>query len=175
MEAAASIALESGVENLTVAAVAERAGLSRTSVYEYFASKEELVHDLILDELRCYTELLSSAIEKEATPDEQLQNWIASALTYVADGRHLLAKSLNAALTSLDNGADVAIAHRKLLAPLKATLIAMKIPNADQALSLIRSATDSATKRIETGAEPRTEIAATTTFILAGLRALTNS
>ena len=50
IEAAASIAMESGGAAITVAAVAQRAGLSRTSVYEYFGSGSELVADLVIDE-----------------------------------------------------------------------------------------------------------------------------
>jgi AcrR family transcriptional regulator len=49
IDAAAAIALESGGEAVTVAAVAARAGLSRTSVYEYFASSADLAADLIID------------------------------------------------------------------------------------------------------------------------------
>jgi len=45
IEAAASIALESGGAAVTVAAVAQKAGLSRTSVYEYFGSSADLVAD----------------------------------------------------------------------------------------------------------------------------------
>lgn len=175
ISAAASIALEDGVENLTVASVAERAGLSRTSVYEYFASKEELVQDLIVDELQRYVEVLSSAITGESNPERQLIQWIETALHFVADGRHLLIKSLNAAQISLDNGAEIATAHRRLLSPLRQTLNELGVMDADQALSLIRSATDSATKRIESGADSHSEIDATTKFVIAGLRALKNS
>jgi AcrR family transcriptional regulator len=45
IEAAASIALESGGAAVTVAAEAQKAGLSRTSVYEYFGSSADLVAD----------------------------------------------------------------------------------------------------------------------------------
>ena len=38
IDAALAIALESGAANITVAAVAQRAGLARSSIYEYFSS-----------------------------------------------------------------------------------------------------------------------------------------
>ena len=62
IEAAASIALESGGAAITVAAVAQRAGLSRTSVYEYFGSGSELVADLVIDELHNFAETLNGAV-----------------------------------------------------------------------------------------------------------------
>jgi AcrR family transcriptional regulator len=57
IQAAASIALESGGSAVTVAAVAARAGLSRTSVYEYFGSSAELAADLVIEEIQLYRSL----------------------------------------------------------------------------------------------------------------------
>ena len=59
--AATAIALEAGGSAVTVAAVAERAGLSRTSVYEYFGSSAEPVADLIVDELRLQLQSISAS------------------------------------------------------------------------------------------------------------------
>ena len=95
IEAAAAIALESGGEAVTVAAVAQRAGLSRTSVYEYFASSSDLIADLIIDELRTFSLTLEEAIAGISEPTDAIEQWITTSLIYVADGRHLLAKALN--------------------------------------------------------------------------------
>ena len=94
IEAAAGIALESGGSAVTVAAVAQRAGLSRTSVYEYFGSSADLVADLVLEELKNFAQYLQSAVLQSAQPVDNIHAWIESALTYIADGRHLLAKAL---------------------------------------------------------------------------------
>ena len=175
MSAAAQITLENGLENLTISAIADRAGLSRTSVYEYFSSKEELVRDLIIDELHNYVETLRSAIDKEADYSTQIAQWIERALTYIAEGNHLLVKSLNAALPLIEDRSGITAAHRQLLDPLRQTLINMRISDIDQALSLIRSVTDGATKRIESGVDPKSEIEASISFINAGLAALKKS
>ncbi len=95
IEAAASIALESGGTAITVAAVAQRAGLSRTSVYEYFGSSADLAADLVLEELKSFAQYVHDAVAETEQPLENISAWIQSALTYIADGRHLLAKALN--------------------------------------------------------------------------------
>ena len=76
ISAAAAIALESGSEAITVAAVAQRAGLARTSVYEYFGSSAELVADLIIEELSAFTDILVAAVEPANLPEEAIANWI---------------------------------------------------------------------------------------------------
>jgi AcrR family transcriptional regulator len=172
IDAAAAIALESGGEAITVAAVAARAGLSRTSVYEYFASSADLAADLVIDELESFAQALDVATADVLDPAESVEKWIEASLQYIADGRHLLAKALNAVDLPRNRGAAIGAAHRSLLAPLTVKLQAMGIQEIDFALSMIQSTTDSASKRIESGDDAEQVIAKTTTFCIAGLSAL---
>jgi AcrR family transcriptional regulator len=172
IDAAAAIALESGGEAVTVASVAERAGLSRTSVYEYFASSAELTADLVIDELNGFVSALTEAIKNPENPELAIEQWITAALRYIADGRHLLAKALSATDTPKDRAAEIGASHRALLAPLRNSLEKMQISDITQAMALIQSATDVATKRIEGGADADLEIATTTAFCIAGLKGL---
>jgi AcrR family transcriptional regulator len=172
IDAAAAIALESGGAAVTVASVAERAGLSRTSVYEYFASSAELTADLVIDELNGFVNALTAAIKNPENPELAIEQWITAALRYIADGRHLLAKALSATDTPKDRAAEIGAAHRALLAPLRNSLNSMNIKDISQAMALLQSATDVATKRIEGGADADLEIATTTAFCIAGLKGL---
>lgn len=175
ISAAAAIALESGSEAITVSAVAQRAGLARTSVYEYFGSSAELVADLIIEELNAFTDILVQAVEPAKVPEEAIANWINSALKYIADGRHLLAKALSATSLPLNRSAEIGAAHRALLAPLSSALTQIGVRDLNYALSMIQSLTDAATKRIENGNSADTEISKTTAFCIAGLRTLIES
>ena len=172
IEAAAAIALESGGDSITVAAVAQRAGLSRTSVYEYFGSSSDLIADLIIDELKTFTDILNVAVDEISDPYEAIAQWIETSLSYVADGRHLLAKALNATDIPRERGVHIAAAHRALLAPLTASLQAIGVEDTTQALYLLQAATDVATKRIENGNDAEREITMTSAFCIAGIRAL---
>ena len=172
IEAAAAIALESGGESITVAAVAQRAGLSRTSVYEYFSSSADLVADLVIDELKSFAGALESSISNQVDPYQSIEIWISNSLLYIADGRHLLAKALNAVEIPRERSADIGAAHRQLLAPLTQSLKSIGITDINQCLSLIQSITDVATKRIESGADAESEISRTIAFCIAGIRSL---
>jgi AcrR family transcriptional regulator len=173
--AATAIALEESSASISIAAVAARAGLSRTSVYEYFASSQDLVADLLIEELNNFSALLAKAIEDEIEPITALAIWIETSLNYVADGRHLLAKSLHATTLPRERSAEIAAAHRQMLAPLKKTLLSLGITDTARAMSQLQAVTDVATRRIESGAASATdEIAVTTDFYLAGVKALSN-
>lgn len=174
MNAATEIALETGAYDISVAAVAARAGLSRTSVYEYFASSSEIVADLIIEELANFTEYLSGQIDGLADPYESIEIWITRSLEYVADGRHMLAKTLSAVDLPREHSSAIGIAHRKLLAPLSSHLTAAGITDTRQALGLIQSATDSATRRIEADCDAEKEITTTSQFCIAGIKAISD-
>ena len=174
IESAAAIALESGGEAITVAAVATRAGLSRTSVYEYFASSADLAADLVVDELSNFTKTLEAATNGEEMPLQAIEKWIEASLQYIADGRHLLAKALNAIHLPSNRSAEIGAAHRALLAPLRGKLIEIGISETDFALSMIQSVTDKASRRIESGDDAEKVISSTTKFCIAGLQTLAN-
>ena len=172
IEAAASIALESGGAAITVAAVAQRAGLSRTSVYEYFGSGSELVADLVIDELNSFAETLNAAVADCVDAQCIVTCWVKGALTYIADGRHLLAKALNATSLPQERAAAIGSAHRGLLAPLVSGLSAMGVKDTQRALLFIQAITDASTKRIEAGHDAEAEIKSATAFCIAGLASI---
>ena len=172
LDAASGLALESGPTSVTVSAVAARAGLSRTSFYEYFSSSSEIVAELITDELNNFTNYLTEKVATASTPDEAITSWIEGSLEYVADGRHLLARALSTLELSAERSTQIGIAHRKMLAPLSAPLSQLGVRDVRQALALIHASTESATRRIEAGMDSASEIESTRNFIVAGLKAL---
>jgi len=172
LDAASSIALENGPTSITVSSVAARAGLSRTSFYEYFASSSEIVAELITDELNDFTDFLTQKVAAVSSPEAAITAWIEGSLEYVADGRHLLARALSTLELSAERSTQIGIAHRKMLAPLAAPLTQLGIKDTRQALALIHAATESATRRIEAGMDSANEIESTRNFLIAGLKAL---
>ncbi len=172
ISAASAIALQEGGNAVTVAAVAEKAGLSRTSVYEYFASSAELVADLVIEELTVFAHSLEDAVALTSNPYDAIDSWISAALRYIGDGRHLLAKALSSTSMPKDRAGDIGAAHRALLAPMYQALKELGIADIAQALTLIQGVTDASTKRIESGSDAELESITATHFCIAGIRAL---
>jgi AcrR family transcriptional regulator len=172
MAAAIELAVDEGAQAITVAAVAQKAGLSRSSIYEYFASSADLVADLVIEELDYYTLRLADAIKDATDPFEMISLWIAEGLRYVADGRHMLVKSLNTVTPPAYRKEEIAMGHRKLLAPLRTALHETGIKDVMAAAAFLQSVTDAASIRIESGNAAEPEIQSATTFAIAGLRAL---
>lgn len=174
MNAAMELALESGAESITVAAVAAKAGLARSSIYEYFASSADLVADLVLEELEYFTNRLAEAVGDTSDPFRRIELWITESLRYVADGRHMLVKSLNTIDTPMARRDEIAMGHRKMMAPIFKSLQEAGIEDVRQAGAFLSGVTDAASIRIDAGNEPELEIQSAVAFALAGVRALAN-
>ncbi len=172
ISAALELALGEGAEAVTVAAVAKKAGLARSSIYEYFASSADLIADLILEELDYYSNRLAVAIVDATDPFEKIEHWIAEGLRYVADGRHMLVKTLNTISTPEFRKEEIAMGHRKMIAPLRQALVETGIKDPAAAAAFLSSVTDAASIRIDAGNDAELEIQRASTFALAGLRAL---
>ena len=172
IDAAMSLALESGAPSVTVAAVAKRAGISRSLVYEYFSSSADLIADLVLDELEYYKNRLMTAVQGVTDPYEYIELWISEALQYVADGRHLLVKSLNTVAAPGFRKAEIVQGHRNMMATIIEPIQEISISDLGLAVSYLQSAIDAAAKRIDAGNEAALEIRYAQRFAIAGLRAL---
>ena len=172
IDAALAIALESGAANITVAAVAQRAGLARSSIYEYFSSSADLIADLVIEELALYQKRLSHAVIGTQDPYQHIELWIAEALQYVVDGRHMLIKSLNAATIPEFRRDEISQGHRNLMTTISAPLQEIGLTDIRGAMSYLQNTIEAASVRIESGSDAGIEIQSAQIYAIAGLRAL---
>ncbi len=166
---AADLMRSEGTSAITMAAIAERAGLSRTAVYEYYRSAADLIADVIVDELAAWADHLGECCTGIADPRVRLETWIRSALAYVADGRHALVRAAGDATLPPVRRAQVASMHRDLARPVHEALRDLGVPSADRYAGYIWGVIESATRRIEAGRPGNDEIDAAVTFALAGI------
>jgi len=175
IDAALSIALESGAANITVAAVAKRAGLARSSMYEYFSSSADLIADLVIEELALYQKRLAQAVKGTEDPYQHIELWIAEALQYVVDGRHVLIKSLNAATIPEFRRDEISQGHRNLMTTISAPLQEIGLTDIRGAMSYLQNTIEAASVRIESGSDSELEIRSAQIYAIAGLRALSGA
>jgi AcrR family transcriptional regulator len=71
LEAAAQVLAKEGAPRFTTARVAERAGVSVGSIYQYFPNKAAILFRLQSDEWRSTSELLRAILEKKSRPPSE--------------------------------------------------------------------------------------------------------
>ncbi len=177
MAAGHELLASDGPDAVTMTAVAARAGLSRTAVYEYFTSADELVAVVLSDQMILWQEALRQRLHA-APPetgdlDTTMRIYVEVAMGLVADGHHSLLVLLTMNTLTEDVRHRLSAAHAAVAAPVGKALAQIGIRDVDQATNYVHAAIEAAAHRITPGQDARAEIAAITEFTVAGVRALT--
>lgn len=157
LSAAVEIVLNKGAGALSMSAIAKQAGISRTSLYEYFTSKEDLVADLLLDELKIWGEFLENSIDSESSPEKKIEGWLDGTIGYMKSGHHQLMRQLSAIGAPEFRVLEIRNAHQKLTHPLLSSLRDLNISHPERVASYIQGLLDTAVRRIDSGNDPEQE------------------
>lgn len=150
LDAARDVVGEQG-GNFTLAEVATRAGLARSSVYQYFASREELVEAVVQDVFPRWSARIVEVVEGAATPREAVLGYAAENLRLVAAGEHAIASALRAMAPGPEVARRSAEMHRAMLEPLTRTLAQMGVAEPLGAAELVNAVVLAASRQVESG------------------------
>ncbi|MFF4424530.1 TetR/AcrR family transcriptional regulator [Streptomyces sp. NPDC001549] len=152
LDAARSLLSEGGTEALTFPALAERTGLARSSVYEYFRSRAAVVEELCAVDFPVWAAEIEAAMEQAPSPEEKIEAYVRSQLGLVGDRRHRAVVAISA--SELDAGAreKIRAAHGGLVAMIVEALSSLGHAEPRLAAMLLQGVVDAAVRRIELGA-----------------------
>jgi AcrR family transcriptional regulator len=172
LDAARSLLSEGGTDALTFPALAERTGLARSSVYEYFRSRAAVVEELCEVDFPVWAADVSAAMERADTPEAKVEAYVRQQLALVGDRRHRAVVAISA--SELDAGAreKIRAAHGGLVTMVVEALAEMGHAQPRMAAMLLQGVVDAAVRRIEFGAveEPAVITDAAVTMALRGVR-----
>ncbi|GAB2878088.1 TetR/AcrR family transcriptional regulator [Streptomyces deserti] len=172
LDAARSLLSEGGTEALTFPALAERTGLARSSVYEYFRSRAAVVEELCTVDFPVWAAEVAAAMEQATAPEAKVEAYVRKQLELVGDQRHRAVVAISA--SELDAGAreKIRAAHGGLVAMIVEALGELGHAEPRLAAMLLQGVVDAAVRRIELGAaeEPAVIAEAAVRMALRGVR-----
>ncbi len=124
LQAAADLVISGGPAAVTPTSVAERAGIARTSVYDYFPSREDLLVALALRAFEDWRRDLAEDLDGVEPGLPQLRRFIDATMEMAADGRHVLATALRGVALSPESAEKLSALHDPLQGPLVPILTA---------------------------------------------------
>jgi AcrR family transcriptional regulator len=153
LDAARSLLSEGGTEALTFPALAERTGLARSSVYEYFRSRAAVVEELCSVDFPVWAAEVEAAMAAAEGPEAKVEAYVRRQLELVGDQRHRAVVAISA--SELDAGAreKIRAAHGALVGVIVDVLGEMGHAEPRLAAMMLQGVVDSAVRRIELGAE----------------------
>ncbi|MDN3294224.1 TetR/AcrR family transcriptional regulator [Streptomyces ficellus] len=152
LDAARSLLSEGGTEALTFPALAERTGLARSSVYEYFRSRAAVVEELCAVDFPVWAAEVEAAMQRADTPEGKVEAYVRQQLELVGDRRHRAVVAISA--SELDDGAreKIRAAHGGLVAMIVEALAELGQEQPRLAAMFLQGVVDAAVRRIELGA-----------------------
>lgn len=120
--AAEEILLADGIDAVTPSAVGSRAGLARSTFYEYFPSKDDLLIALAARTFQEWRDEVSEFTAAATPGEDRLRAYVTATLRLTADGRHGLATALRGVNLSPRSHDHLAELHDALNTPLREIL-----------------------------------------------------
>lgn len=172
LDAARSLLSEGGTEALTFPALAERTGLARSSVYEYFRSRAAVVEELCEVDFPVWAAEVEAAMAAAAGAEAKVEAYVRRQLALVGDRRHRAVVAISA--SELDAGAreKIRAAHGGLVTMIGEALAELGHAQPRLAAMLLQGVVDAAVRRIELGAaeDPSAITEAAVGMVLRGVR-----
>ncbi|MBB4782233.1 AcrR family transcriptional regulator [Streptomyces rapamycinicus] len=172
LEAARTLLSEGGTEALTFPTLAERTGLARSSVYEYFRSRAAVVEELCAVDFPVWAAEVEAAMERADGPEAKIEAYVRRQLALVGDRRHRAVVAISAG--ELDAGAreKIRAAHGGLIAMVVEALATLGHEQPRLSAVLLQGVVDAAVRRIELGAaeDPERITEAAVAMALRGVR-----
>ena len=150
LDAARELVSERGAD-FTLGQVAARAGLARPSLYQYFASREELVEAVVMDVFPRWSARIVEVVEAASSPREAVLAYAEVNLELVAGGEHEIAAALSTIAPQPVVALRSAEMHREMLEPLARTLGQMGVDDPGRAAELVNAVVLAASRQVESG------------------------
>lgn len=159
---------EEGLAGVTPRSVAERAGLARSSFYEYFGSRDDVLTAVALAAFDRWAAEIDEAL-RDLPASDRLHGYIEASMRMTADGRHAIAATLRQADLSPSRYEDIMALHTTLLEPITALLEESGVPDAPTHAALIQGLMNAGVQLVTHGLDPDAATATITAMLSGGL------
>ncbi len=156
IRAGEAVLLESGLTGVAPRSVCERAGLARSSFYDYFAARDDLLVAIAIDAI----ERWDAEIEQELATAEpglaQLRRFVDATMAMTAAGKHEIAGALREADLAPSRMEDLLALHDALMRPLARILGDLGLSTSRSALMLAQGVLGAGVRLVSHGMDHRT-------------------
>ena len=158
-----------GIDAVSMANVAEATGLSRPALYQYFASKEDLLAELVINEMADLSNEIDTRVAMFEEPLEQIRIWVHYSLAHLSGAEHRAIREISIDRLPAEKRGMLHAMHGHFMLTLLSPLRALGISDPTPTAHMIFAAVSTAAKRIDEGSEFVREAAALEAFAMAGI------
>jgi aspartate aminotransferase-like enzyme/AcrR family transcriptional regulator len=146
---------EGGAEVPSLAEVAQRAGLARPSIYQYYSSREELLDAVIADMFPRWSAYVTGRMGRAGGPGARALTYVDANLRLVARGDQAIVSGLAQAGRAEAMAEPRRVLHEQLRVPLVAALAEHGATDPEGMAELVQAVVYAASRMIESGTSER--------------------
>lgn len=158
-----------GVEALSMAKIATRAGLSRPAIYQYFSSRENILGELLMNDMADLSNEVDRIVGSVNDPMEQVRLWIHYSLAHMASKEHRVVREISFKNLHEDQRGELRAMHGLFLTSLMSPLRLLGIQDPSSIVSMTYASLSTAAERIDAGNSFISEAAVVEKFVMAGI------
>lgn len=171
LDAAAKIVQTHGSEAMTMGSLSSAVELSRPAVYQYFASREHVLGELLLDEMADLSNELDRLLKDIEDPMEQIRVWLHFSLAFMSSERHRFVSDIPMHQLPEDQRGMIRAMHGFYTSSIMSPLSALGVLDPAATTNLVLGLVGAAAQRIEQGSPFIREAQVLEGFVMAGVDA----
>jgi AcrR family transcriptional regulator len=164
-----SIIASEGVDAATLPRIATACNLSRPAIYQYFASREHVLAELVINEIADLSNDLDAHLAQIEEPLEQARVWIHYSLAYLASAEHRVVSQISVSILPDDSRGMLNAMHGHFMTSLITPLTKIGVSDPVRTARLIYASIAEAAKRIDGGSAFENEAAILEQFVIGGV------
>jgi AcrR family transcriptional regulator len=169
LRAALTLLQQGGPDSVSMAELAVSTGLSRPAIYQYFASKEHVLGELVINDMADLSNEIDRLVGSLDDPMEQVRLWIHYSLAYLSSEEHAAIRKIS--MDALPEGlrGELRAMHGYVMMSLITSLSAIGVEDPSALCGMIFGALSASAKRVEEGADLVLEARAVEAFVVSGI------
>jgi len=154
-----------------MAHIAERTGLSRPAIYQYFSSSEHVLGELLINDMADLSNEIDRLVAFVDDPMEQVRIWIHYSLAHISSEEHRVVREVSIKNLKEEQRGELMAMHGYFLTALIDPLSNMGSEDPTTLASMIFAAINAAAERITAGKSFVAEASKLERFVMAGVKA----
>lgn len=161
--------LEAGLPGVSPRSVCEQAGLARSSFYDYFPSRDDLLVAIAIDAIERWDAEIAEALADVAPGRARLTAFVDATMAMAGDGRHEIAGALRDAPLNPSRLEDLMVLHDRLMSPLTEVLAEIGVEDPRTTAALVQGALGAGIQLVAHGVDHREVAASVRRLLEAGI------
>lgn len=169
LEVASTLVATHGADSISMGSLAKETGLSRPAIYQYFASKEHVLAELVINEMADLSNAIDEKIKHFPEPMERIRIWMHYSLAHLASAEHRVVRQISIDSLPEESRGMLRAMHGHFMFSLVSPITELGISDVTATANLIYASVAAAAKRIDDGSDFASEAAALERFTVAGI------